>query len=90
MTKSKGSGRGGKRPGAGRKAAGESTSHLYEPTVAALAKAMDGATPFQFICAMSVLGGSPDDAREALGLSRDGFVKKYGKAIVAWSARGHV
>lgn len=87
MTNSNGTGRGGRRTGAGRKPAGESTSHLYEPCVAALTKAMDGATPLQFIFATIVLRGSPDDAREALGLTREAFAEKYGEAITSWSAR---
>ena len=87
MAKSNGTGRGGRRPGAGRKPAGESTSHLYEPCAAALAKAMDGATPYQFICAMSALGAPLDGAREALGLTREAFAEKYGAAVCAWSAR---
>jgi hypothetical protein len=81
MTVSKGIGRGGKRPGAGRKPGNR--YDLYEPCVAALAKAMDGKPLFLFIEAMRVLEAPLDDVRAALGLSPDQFMREYGEFLGA-------
>jgi hypothetical protein len=82
--------RGGVRIGAGRKPGTPNrpnNDHLFEPCSKALTAAMDGATPFEFICAMQMLGAPLDAPRAALGMTRDAFSEKYGEAIVAFSAR---
>ncbi len=83
--------RGGLRPGAGRKPGSRNkptNDHLYEPCCQALAEAMNGATPFEFICAMHALGAPMDASRAALGISQDAFARKYGQALLAFLERG--
>jgi hypothetical protein len=48
---------------------------------------MDGALPLEFICAMWALGASLDASREALDMTREAFVQKYGAAIAAFTER---
>lgn len=75
---------GGYRPGAGRKpGSGNKRSFALEPCADALAKAVAGKPAFLFISAMQALEASIDDVREALGLSRDDFIKEYGSFLKA-------
>jgi hypothetical protein len=74
---------GGMRPGAGRKPGSGNKPDLYEPCLAALAKALDGKPVFLFIAAMQALEAPFDDVREALGMSRDQFMREYGGFISA-------
>jgi hypothetical protein len=84
MTVSKGIGRGGRRPGAGRKPGSRiEQAFEHEPCCAALVNALDGKPAFLFIEAMRVLEAPLDDAREALGLSRDQFMQEYGTFLSA-------
>jgi hypothetical protein len=83
MTVSKGIGRGGRRPGAGRKPGSQKPSFEHDPCAAALANALDGKPAFLFIEAMRVLEAPLDDVREALGLSRDQFMREYGTFLSA-------
>lgn len=81
---------GGTRPGAGRKPGSRNRPHnddLYEPCCQALAKALDGSQPLQFVLAMMMLGADPEDTRAGLGLSRDQFTERYGSAIRDFSGR---
>ena len=82
--------RGGVRPGAGRKPGTRNkpnNDHLWEPCANALAEALDGAKPFEFIIAMWALNQPLEASRAALGMSQDAFILKYGQAIVAFIAR---
>src|SRR4051812_8655585 len=86
-TKSK---RGGARPGAGRPAGSRNkpnNDHLYGPCADALATALDGCQPLAFIIAMWCLHAPLDASREALGMSREAFAAKYGRAIVTFIRR---
>jgi hypothetical protein len=77
---------GGPRLGSGRKPGSRNKpnlDHLYEPCAATLAKAMDGKPVFLFIAAMQALEAPMDDVREALGLSREQFLREYGGFITA-------
>ena len=49
--------------------------------------AMDGATPFEFICAMWALGAPLSAAQVALGLTTGAFTEKYGKALAVFTER---
>jgi len=82
--------RGGARPGAGRKPGTRNrpaNDHLYGPCCDALASAMDGAMPFEFICAMWALGAPLEASRAALDLTKEAFAEKYGRAIAAFTER---
>jgi hypothetical protein len=82
--------RGGVRPGAGRKPGSRNrptNDHLYEPCVDALASALDGSKPLEFIFAMWCLNAELDTARAALGMSQDAFAAKYGQAIAVFMER---
>jgi hypothetical protein len=75
---------GGSRPGAGRKlGSGNKPSFAVEPCADALAKAVAGKPAFLFIAAMKALEAPLDDVREALGLSRDQFMREYGGFLSA-------
>jgi hypothetical protein len=75
---------GGSRSGAGRKpGSGNKPTFAVEPIADALAKAVAGKPAFLFIAAMQALEAPLDDVREALGLSRDEFIKEYGVFISA-------
>lgn len=75
---------GGARPGAGRKpGSGNKPTFAVEPCADALAKAVAGKPAFLFIEAMRVLEATLDDTREALGLSRDQFMREYGVFLSA-------
>ena len=74
---SKLSGRGGRRAGAGRK----------PKAAGAMVKALASASQSDFVMAMAVLGADIDEVRNALGLSREGFVKNFGRLFEAKAAR---
>src|SRR5258705_13250919 len=81
--------RGGTRVGAGRKPGSTNkpnNDHLFEPCANALAAALDGCKPFEFIIAMWALNAPLEASRAALGMSRDAFTAKYGEAIPAFIA----
>ncbi len=81
---SKQSKRGGSRPGAGRKPGSRNKPTFpHEPIAAALAKAVEGKPAFLFVAAMKALEAPLDDVREALGMSREQFLKEYGQFIAA-------
>jgi hypothetical protein len=82
--------RGGSRPGAGRKPGSPNKArmdHLYQPCCEALAQALDGAIPLQFIFAMWCLDAPLEASRAALDMSHDAFAAKYGGAIAVFTAR---
>jgi hypothetical protein len=85
--------RGGARAGAGRKPGSRNKTnndHLYRPCCEALARAMDGAIPLQFIFAMWCLDAPLEASRAALGIGQDVFAAKYGKAISVFVERQRV
>lgn len=70
---------GGSRPGAGRRPGSRNKqSFELDPCTTALAKAVAGKPAFLFISAMQALEAPLEDVREALGLSRDQFLREYG------------
>jgi hypothetical protein len=82
--------RGGVRPGAGRKPGSRNrptNDHLYEPCVDALASALDGSKPLEFIFAMWCLNAPLETARAALGMTHNAFAAKYGQAIAVFMER---
>jgi hypothetical protein len=75
---------GGSRPGAGRRpGSGNKPTFAIEPIADALAKAAAGKPAFLFIAAMQVLEAPLDNVRDALGLSRDQFMREYGGFLSA-------
>jgi hypothetical protein len=82
--------RGGLRAGAGRKPGSRNKSnndHLFEPCANALASALDGSQPLEFIFAMWCLNAPLEASRAALGVSQDVFAAKYGQAIAVFMER---
>jgi hypothetical protein len=89
---SKLSGRGGRRAGAGRKpkaagAALNDADDVFPAAAGAMVKALASASQSDFVMAMAVLGADIDEVRNALGLSREGFVKNFGRLFEAKAAR---
>ena len=85
--------RGGVRTGAGREPGTRNkpnNDHLYEPCANALAAALDGCKPFEFIMAMWALSAPLEASRAALGMSQDAFAAKYGEAIAVFMERQRV
>ena len=60
---------------------------MYPACAEALAQAMDGANVSNFIVASMSLGADPDATRNALGLTREQFLQKWGTFIAAVADR---